>query len=327
MPYQQLVTEFVRVLRAVGFQDDAADLAARIFADASRDGVYSHGLNRFPQFIDSILDGYIRVDAKPEFIGSFGSLEQWDGNLGPGSLNAWFSMERAIALSRESGIGCVGLRNSNHWMRGGTYGWQAAAAGVIGICWSNTRPNLPPWGGIEPRLGNNPLVIGIPREDRHVVLDMAMSQFSYGQLETHRLAGKQLPVMGGYDLEGGLTRDPTEILASERPLPIGFWKGSGLSLVLDLIGAILSGGKAVHEISEEESSLSQVFIAIDPSRLTGREHMVEDILQYFKTATPMEDGGAVYYPGERSLRTRQESISSGVLVEAEIWEAVQRLFS
>lgn len=79
-------------------------------------------------------------------------------------------------------------------MRGGTYGWQAADAGVIGICWTNTRPNLPPWGASDPRIGNNPLVIAVPRASGHVVLDMAMSQFSYGALSSYRMRGELLPV-------------------------------------------------------------------------------------------------------------------------------------
>ena len=104
------------------------------------------------------------------------------GGGGPGNLNAQASMSRAMALGREHGIGCVALGNTNHWMRGGTYGWQAADAGMIGICWTNTLANLPAWGAKMPGLGNNPLVIAVPRPEGHVVLDMAMSQFSYGAL-------------------------------------------------------------------------------------------------------------------------------------------------
>src|ERR1700674_2717218 len=132
-------------------------------------------------------------------------------------------MDRANALSREQGMGCVALANTNHWMRGGTYGWQAAEAGVIGICWTNTLPNLPAWGAATPRLGNNPLVIAVPRgrnAGAHVVLDMAMSQFSYGALASYRMRGESLPVPGGFDAEGLLTRDPAAIAASRRPLPI-----------------------------------------------------------------------------------------------------------
>ena len=188
----------------------------------------------------------------------FGALERWDGRSGPGNLNAYAAMERAMALSREHGVGCVALGNTNHWMRGGTYGWQAAEAGLIGICWTNTMPNLPPWGATEPCIGNNPLVIGVPRAKGPVVLDMAMSQFSYGALESYRKRGEALPVDGGFDADGNLTRDAGAIEASQRLLPVGYWKGSGLAVVLDAMAAMLSLGKATHQI--EPDSLRETAI-------------------------------------------------------------------
>jgi 3-dehydro-L-gulonate 2-dehydrogenase len=178
VPYQALVDALLRVLLKLEFEPGAARLSAQLFADTTRDGVYSHGLNRFPRFVSMIRNGYIDVHAVPALVTASGPLERWDGNLGPGNLNAWHCMERTIALAREHGMGCVALANTNHWMRGGSYGWKAADAGVIGICWTNTLPNLPPWGASDPRVGNNPLVIAVPRSDGHVVLDMAMSQFT-----------------------------------------------------------------------------------------------------------------------------------------------------
>ena len=90
------------------------------------------------------------------------AFERWNGQGGPGNLNALACMQRAIDLTADHGIACVGLSNTNHWMRGGSYGWQAADAGVIGVCWTNTLPNMPPWGASEPRIGNNPLIVAIP---------------------------------------------------------------------------------------------------------------------------------------------------------------------
>ena len=115
------------------------------------------------------------------------------------ALTTTEAMAAAIGLSRAHGIGCVALANTNHWMRGGTYGWQAADAGCVAICWTNTLPNLPPWGADMPRIGNNPLVIAVPRAAGHVVFDIAMSQFSYGALESYRKRGELLPVDGGFD--------------------------------------------------------------------------------------------------------------------------------
>jgi 3-dehydro-L-gulonate 2-dehydrogenase len=211
IPFQQLQSEFKRVLLSLGFTDVKAEACARIFAENSRDGVYTHGLNRFLVFVQYVKEGLIIPDAVPTLVDSMGAIERWDGNLGPGILNAEFCMGRAIALANTNGIGCVAIRNTNHWMRGGTYGWQAADAGCISIACTNTIANLPPWGGIDPRLGNNPLVIAVPRKGGHVVLDMAVSQYSFGKLYQYKSAGQQLPLPGGYDSDGKLTTEGQHI--------------------------------------------------------------------------------------------------------------------
>jgi 3-dehydro-L-gulonate 2-dehydrogenase len=302
-------------------------LCARLFTETSRDGVYSHGVSRFPRFVRAIRNGIVDVHASAGVVEHFGALERWNGNRGPGNLNAHHCMERAIELSRKFGIGCVALANTNHWMRGGTYGWQAADAGVIGICWTNTMPNLPPWGGSHPALGNNPLIIAVPRAEGHIVLDMAMSQFSYGALESFRMRGEMLPVPGGFTRDGELTRDPAAIEQSNRPLPIGYWKGSGLALMLDLLAAILSGGKATHQIPadpERESGLSQVFIAIDPASIGAADvanTVAQDTLASLQSSSPAEH---VRYPGEQTLKTRKENSHAGIPIASSLWEELQQ---
>jgi len=223
----------------------------------------------------------------------------------------------------------VALANTNHWMRGGSYGWEAAEAGVVGICWTNTMANLPPWGASDPRVGNNPLIIAVPRAKGHVVLDMALSQFSYGALASFRMRGEQLPVEGGFDAEGRLTRDPAAIEASRRPLPIGYWKGSGLALMLDMVGALLSSGCATHQISsdtERETNLSQVFIAVDPSsvdRAGTSVSLADQIVEHLQP--PPAARGQVRYPGERVLQPRKENIANGIHVDPAIWRELQGL--
>jgi 3-dehydro-L-gulonate 2-dehydrogenase len=317
--YQELHDVLTRALVGAGLEPERARLSGRLFADASRDGVPSHGLNLFPRFITMIRAGVVDVRARPRPVTTRGVIVRWDGARGPGNLNAYEAMSAAITMARTQGIGCVALANTNHWMRGGTYGWQAAEANVIGICWSNTMPNLPPWGAEVPRIGNNPLVVAVPRPDGHVVLDMAMSQFSYGALAAHRMRGELLPVPGGFDASGALTRDAAAIEASGRLLPIGFWKGSGLALMLDMIAALLSGGRSTHEVPahpEQETGLSQVFIALDVSSLSTEGEMtrvVDAILTDLR----------VRYPGERTLDTRRRNLAEGVPVEPSIWRVVQ----
>src|SRR5690349_7397414 len=140
--YSELHDLLARALTRIGFTPDRAARCATLFADTTRDGVYSHGLNRFPRFIATIRNGVVDVAAEPCCVARRGALERWDGRRGAGNLNAHHSMARAIALAREHGIGCVALANTNHWMRGGSYGWQAADAGAIGVCWTNTLANM-----------------------------------------------------------------------------------------------------------------------------------------------------------------------------------------
>jgi 3-dehydro-L-gulonate 2-dehydrogenase len=327
--FEQLQAQFEQVLKKYDFTPERARLCARLFAENSLDGVYSHGLNRFPTFIEYIEKGYVQVQASPVKEESFGPWERWNGNLGPGNLNAHYCMNRAVELAKEQGMSCVALRNTNHWMRGGTYGWQAAEAGCIAICFTNTIPNMPPWGGTDSRIGNNPLIIALPRPEGHLVLDTAMSLYSYGKMDVYKRRNQPLPFDGGFDKEGKLTSDAGAILQSRRPLPIGYWKGSGLSMMLDMLAALLSRGKAAKDIGElaSEYGLSQVFICFDAQRvdLPFVEQITGELIEYIKSSAPVDEGEKIYYPGERTLLTRMENQERGIPVDEEIWNQVLQM--
>lgn len=320
-------SEFVRILANHGFPDVKADKCAEIFTLNSLEGVYSHGIYRFPRFVEYIKKGYIRPNAEPSLINSTGSLEQWNGNLGPGPLNASFATDKVMEIASRNGIGMIAMGNTNHWMRGGTYGWKAARKGFVFVGWTNTEANMPAWGAKDFRLGNNPLVLAVPYENEAIVLDFAMSQFSYGKLEVYQLEGKQLPYPGGFNEKGELTADPGEILITRRALPVGYWKGSGLSLLLDILASVLSGGFSTYEISQKEAeySLSQVFIAICLENLVNSgsiEKTVHDIIKNVKESYPAESGTEIRYPGENIVKVREENRKNGIPVNKDVWEKI-----
>src|SRR5881275_1479053 len=116
--FDDMKKEFNRVLIKYGFPEAKAEVCADIFARNSLDGVYSHGLNRFPVFIQHVKERLVNPAAEPETIGINGTIEQWDGHLGPGMYIATLAMRRAVVLSKQNGIGGVAVRNTNHWMRG-----------------------------------------------------------------------------------------------------------------------------------------------------------------------------------------------------------------
>ncbi|PSK94108.1 3-dehydro-L-gulonate 2-dehydrogenase [Taibaiella chishuiensis] len=316
--FEVLQQELARVLIKNGFSAERAAICSRIFAENSRDGVYSHGLSRFPTFIRQLKGGEIDPQAEPVCLLQQGVIEYWDGHRAPGMYAATIAMRRAIAIAQQQGMGAVSLRESNHWMRGGTYGLLAAEAGCIGICATNAIGSMPPWGSVQPRLGNNPLVFAFPRAGGPVVLDLAMSQYSYGKMNEYRMKGEQLPFDAGYDSEGRLTKDPSAIIDNKRPLPIGLWKGSALAMVLDILTAALSIGNPVSAISKtgKEGGVSQFFLAIDA------RHMDAAVLEEIITYTKGDEGDRVFYPGEQMMATRLQNMEQGIPVNPEIWQTV-----
>lgn len=328
--FDELKAEFKRVLLSRHVADKVADECAELFARTTETGVYSHGVNRFPRFIQQLDQGDIDPQAMPERMLSLGAMEQWDANQGIGNLTAKKMMDRAMELADSHGIGLVALRNANHWMRGGGYGTQAAEKGYIGICWTNSIAVMPSWGAKDCRIGTNPLIIAIPG-DPVTMVDMSMSMFSYGMLEVNRLAGRKLPVDGGFDDEGNLTRDPGTIEKNRRILPMGYWKGSGLSIVLDMIATLLSGGLSVAEVTEtqsDETKVSQIFIAISVDKMVDgptREAKLKTIIDYVKSGIPQDPNSPIRLPGHEFKQLLQQNREQGIPVDDGVWARIKAL--
>lgn len=331
IPSDEMQACFQTILLRTGLEPEKALLCARIFTANSLEGVSSHGVNRFFHFVDYIKKGIIQPDAVPQKIASAGSLEQWDGRLGPGPLNALQACERSMELADAYGIGMVAISRTNHWMRGGTYGRHCAMKGYAFIGWTNTIANLPAWGATKNKLGNNPLVIALPFQDEPIVLDMAISQFSYGKM--HELAdkGENLPVYGGFDATGTLSVNPADILRSKRPLPIGYWKGSSLSLMLDLLATVLSNGLSTYMITKKnkhESGVSQVFIAISLKKLPNYPSIgntLHQIITDFLSADTPHNESVLRYPGQHTARIRSENLAKGIPVHRAVWDKIKSL--
>ena len=321
---------FASILTALNFAPERAHAIAEIFTSNSVDGIYTHGVNRFPAFVQYVRLGHVNPDAIPTLHHKFGGIEQWNGHQGPGTLNAIHATDSAMRLAREYGIGCVALANTNHWIRGGTYGWHAAKAGFVFIGITNTIGVMPAWGAIDSRLGNNPFVMALPYQDEAIVLDMAMSQYSFGAMELALYGNEKLSVPGGFNDKGELTNDPAEILTSRRALPIGYWKGAGMSLLLDILSAVLSGGLAGHEITKSatETNISQVFIAIDISKLQNHSVIaktVESIIEDYHQSIKIDPSKKITFPGERVLRNRKLNLSNGIPVLKKVWDKIMEL--
>ncbi|WP_299061197.1 3-dehydro-L-gulonate 2-dehydrogenase [uncultured Polaribacter sp.] len=312
------------------FSKEKAQLMANVHTESTLLGVHSHGINRVPLFIEYVKKGIIKIDAEAEKVESFGSIERWDGHFGSGVVNASKCANRAVELAKLNGMGMVALRNTNHWMRGGTYGRQIADADCISIIFTNTQPNMPAWGGKYSRIGNNPFVVSIPRKEGHVVLDMSISQFAFGKINNYKLRGEKLPFVGGWDSNDQLSNDPEEILLKERGLPIGYWKGSALSIILDMLATLLSAGDSTYRVglNEYETGVSQVFLCIYPEVFNDKElqeKLINEIIDYTHDVEPMNPGDKTYYPGEQSSKTKTKNLKEGISVNNSVWEKIVEL--
>jgi 3-dehydro-L-gulonate 2-dehydrogenase len=331
---EEIRTEVERVILARGVPEEEARLFADIIVENCLDGVTSHGVTRLPVYVGTIDDGSVDPRATPPLEAAHGAIEQWNGNRAIGPIACTRFMARAMELSEAHGIGCVAARNSTHWLRAGTYGRQAAAAGFAAICWTNARPGMPAWGGTRPRLGNNPIVFALLGSPP-VVVDIAMSQFSYGRIQEAALAGRPLSVPGAIGFDGNPTTDAAEIIATlkagaYRLVPTGFWKGSALAFALDALAAVLSGGLASREVETATAGdigVSQVFIAFDLKRWTTREDLearLDELREHLRSGHDgfVED---IRAPGEGTARTRARNERDGIPVDETIWQQIRAL--
>ena len=315
----ELNSLFFKILIKHGVKEKEAEAVARIFTSNAADGVLSHSVNRFPLMIKYLDEKIIIPDNVPKKVSSYGVLEKWNAGRCFGVLSAEYAMTRAIEIASENGAGIVTMTNSNHWMRAGYYGWMAAEKGFIGICWTTTGKNLVPWGGTEIAIGNNPLVIAVPRKKGPIVFDSSMAQYSWGKIDEYISAGEKLPSIGGYDSNGNKTDDPSAIRETFKALPAGFWKGSGLSILLEAVACSLGNSPTVSEMpvsSIVETNMTQVFIALNNKMLNGmdNDNIADKIIDALHSSESEKPDSPIRYPGERIMQTRKDSKEKGIKV-------------
>ncbi|MGN0775734.1 MAG: 3-dehydro-L-gulonate 2-dehydrogenase [Candidatus Ventricola sp.] len=327
--YEEAVRQMTRGLERYLNPQDAKRFA-EIFAGNSLDGVYSHGMNRYPRYLADMESGL--CDAKvtqAEHVSGLGGLEVWDAHFGVGPLIAQQMAERAIELAKTHGIACVALRNNSHWLRAGRYGLMMADAGMMGLCMTNTCMNLVAYGAKEPSTGNNPITIAIPRKAGSLVMDMAVSQYAFGKLEIMAQEGGMLDTPCGYDLEGNLTCDPKKIVESGLMTPMALWKGSALSIMIDLMVSMLSLGRTSLEIgtpADGEKGMSQMFVCMNPAAVVDMdkaEAQMEKSIAFLNALKPKDGVHGVHAPGENLARTRARNMERGIPVTEDTWQKIE----
>jgi uncharacterized oxidoreductase len=316
LPAADLERLATALLVASGAPPAAARTTAELLVRADLAGHGSHGVRLVPPYCEACRAGTIDPAATPTIERDHGSTVCLDGNRALGQVAGFAAVDLAVERAREHGVAIVTMRRSGHLGRLADYVARAADAGMIAVLAANdsgANQVVAPHGSGEGRLATNPIAVGIPRQEPpHLVLDMATSVVSHGTLELEQLVGAPTPA--------GWTA-PTDAL-----LPLGGPKGTGLALVVDVLGGMLSGaGFSTTETGHDYQGVW--LLALDPERFLppGRlEADVEQLITYVQSASPLY-GREVLVPGEPSALATRTHLAEGVPVPEPVWAELLEL--
>jgi LDH2 family malate/lactate/ureidoglycolate dehydrogenase len=310
-------------LRACGVSDGDAALAATQMIEADLTGFDAHGIARLGNYCNWIRSGRVNPRADIKVLQCSPGTALIDGDAGIGHLVMTRAMNLAIELARGSGIAWVGARNSNHAGAAGIYAEMAVPHGMVGIYAAvSTMNHMAPWGGAEALLGTNPIAIAIPAgQEAPVVLDIATSLSSFGNIRQHQISGT--PLEKGWVVHrhsGQPITDPGKV-GEGVLLPIGGHKGSGLALMIGLLAGVLNGAAFGRDVVDPSApgngatNTGQFVIALDVSRFIAPEAFAAEMDRHLNDlrASPTLPGfERVRLPGEDRRRRRADRDRNGV---------------
>ena len=254
-----------------------------------------------------------------------------DAAKGFGYVAAYRAMIRAVEKARGSGIAIVGVRHSNHFGIAGYHAKKAADNGLIGIAMTNAGAEMAPWGSFKPVLGTNPWGMSVPRggERDPIVLDMALTQSGKGMMRWLERAGLPMPDNWALTPDGQRTSDPTA--AMDGPLlPVGDYKGYGLSLVTDILSGVMTGSLSGGSVFQDDRNydVGHTLIAVDPEAFLPRGEFsvrLERLINEVTSAPPIDADRPVQLPGEAEQKRARRRQNAGVPVDVETVERLETL--
>ena len=323
----------VAAFKHAGFNDADADTAAEILITTDLMGISTHGVHRLDQYLKRVRAGVVQARPDIQVHDKAASLAVVDGGAGQGQVVAAKGLEVAITKAIKTGIGFVSVGNSNHFGATAPYGFAATVAGLILFSGTSASPAMPPFGGRDLLLGNNPIGFAAPRKaGAPFILDMALSVAARGKMRKLRDAGEPMPLGWALDKDGNPTTDPTAGLDGFIQF-IGGHKGYGLALAADILGGLLSGGRFLDDVGDmwaekEPQGVSHFFLAINPTPILGRDTYNERIDAFcakVKATAPFSEGGEVLIPGELEYRNMEAGRLDGITLSAELFDQVKSL--
>lgn len=311
---------------------DCVELA-RHLVGANLTGHDSHGVGMIPTYVGAIERGWLKPSNTPRDLVADGAFLVVDAHLALGQKVTADTVHRACAVARKVGVCVVNQVNAHHIGRIGHYAEQAAAKGLVSLFWVNVahaKAPVAPFGAQQGRLGTNPHTVGIPREGGEpLILDFATSRIAFGKVRVANNKGERVGEGTLLDAEGRPTTDPAVMYQDPigALLTFGEHKGSGISIMAEILSAVLGRGTSIDQALDNDAINNSLFgILLDPARLgadaAAREARLEAYAAYLKRAAPRDPAKPVLLPGEPERLSKAKRLADGIPVDAETWRQI-----
>lgn len=326
-----------QLLQAGGADAEEAAVVAHSLVQANLRGHDSHGVMRIPFYVNRVQEGGLQSGARLEVVAEAPAALVCDGHWGFGQLLSRSLMERLIEKAGAAGIACGTLRQSAHIGRLGEYAEQAAAANMASIICANTHgaaQRVAPVGGKRPRLGTNPLCMGMPGgAEGPFVLDFGTSATAEGKVRVKKIAGEPVPPGWLLDPDGQPTTDPNQLYGDPPGtiLPMGgnqAYKGFGLAFLIETLCGGLTGGQCAYPDPPAPVGNCAVFIVMNPELFSGLAHLSHEVaaLEDYVRSVPRIDGvDEITLPGDPERRVLSARQQSGIALDDGNWNALVEL--
>ena len=298
---KQVVME---TLTKVGVSESDAVIILDTIVFANRRGVATHGVGRLPLYVHKIAAGHYNPKNEIEVLVDNAAYALLDAHNGFGQVVAYKATKMAIEKAKKYGVAVVGVRNSNNFGTAGYFGDMAAREGCAAMVYANAAPAIAPTGGSKTIFGTNPLCYAYPGDEEHnpILLDMATTIAARGKIRLAAKNGEKIPLDWAIGPDGQPTDDPNVALKGSL-LPIGGYKGYGLSMFVDIFAGMLTGSHYAGEVRnlskmEEDSGNGHLFVVIDLDKFMSPEEKKERIAHFYKAVKACGDEGKIFMPGE-----------------------------
>ena len=247
----------IAVLAAHSVPDDRASMIADALVLADLRGVDTHGINRLGGYIERIKHGVLDPNPEMSITMKTPVLAHMDAKNTFGFVAGCMAIDKGIEIASTYGLAVVGVKNSNHYGMAATYLLRAMKRGYGAMAFTNASRSMPPWGAKEPLFGTSPFAVGIPGGALgDFVLDMSPSVAARGKIRKAARRGEKIPEGYALDAEGRPTTDPDAALKGVV-LPIGGPKGSGLAMMMDIFGGVLTGASYAGRVNDQYKNMTE----------------------------------------------------------------------